>query len=255
MNRKQVMDYLMMRDGRNPYGSRGGYVGDKARGNYDRANRNDMRDRNYDMANRYDSRQYDSRRDYGSYSQQDNARYDRGYQQYDQYYRGDNARNMNDMYYDAERNRQVFPYDQEQDEARRYDRAYHNVRGLDYADMNQGYGDYGETLGRQELEKWDKKLMKNLDEKDKQFFQEHMVSQKAKQMGIQMQGFNEKELFTTALMLYSDYGKVLKPFVGSNMEIYLHLAKAFLTDADASVKGGEKLAVYHDCIVQEKEDD
>ena len=26
MPRKRMMDYLMMRDGRNPYGSRGGYI-------------------------------------------------------------------------------------------------------------------------------------------------------------------------------------------------------------------------------------
>ena len=238
MNRKQVMDYLMMKDGRNPYGSKGGYVSD-------RANRGDMRGNNNDMANRYNDRQYDSRMDNRSYPQQDNARYDRNAQYNDRYYRNDNA--MNDRYYDAERNRQVFPYDQEQDEARRYgDSAYHNVKGLDYGDINQDYGDYGQTLNREELEKWNKRLMKELDEKDRKFFQEDMISQKAKQMGIQMQGFNDQELFTTALMLYSDYGKVLKPFIGSNMEVYLFMAKAFLKDPDASVKGGEKLAVYHD---------
>ena len=246
MNRKQVLDYLMMKDGRNPYGSKGGYVVDRA---------SDVRGNNYDMANRYNDRQYDSRMDNRSYPQQDNARYDKNSQYNDRYYRNDIAHNMNDMYYDAERNRQVFPYDQEQDEARRYgDQAYHNVKGLDYGDMNQDYGDYGQTLNREELEKWNRRLMKELDDKDRKFFQEDMISQKARQMGIQMQGFNEQELFTTAMMLYSDFGKVLKTFIGSNMEVYLFMAKSFLKDPDASVKGGEKLAVYHDCIVKKQED-
>lgn len=254
MNRRQVMDYLMMRkDGRNPYGSKGGYVSsDRARNMRDRADMMDRergRDRNYDMANRYDDRQYDSRYDSAYNSRQDNARYDRNYQQYDQY--SNSSMDMrNDRYYDAERNRQVFPYDEEQDEARRYDRSYHNVKGLDYADE-----DYGEKLTREELEKWDKRLLKEIDEKDKHFFKDELMAQKSKQMGIQMKGFNEKELGTTAMMLYTDFDEVLKPFIGSNLEVYLHMAKAFLKDPDASVKGGEKLAIYYDCIVKGEDDD
>ena len=38
------------------------------------------------------------------------------------------------------------------------------------------------------------------------------------------------------------------------MDIYLRLAKDWLEDDDVSVKGGEKLAVYHDCIVEGEDD-
>lgn len=256
MNRKQVMDYLMMkRDGRNPYGSRGGYVSsDKARndmrGNYDRANYNDY------------NRQYDSRYDNASYSQQDNARRDYGYQQRNQYDRGtrypfnvEGEFSRYDGHYDPVNNREIFEYDME----RNRDYA---MRDMNYrytgGDRNRGYndyGDYGETLSREELKKWNKKMLKELDEKDKNIFTKEMISQKAKQMGIRMNEFNEDELLTASLMMYSDYSKELKPYVGSNIDIYIAMGKAFLTDPDASVKGGEKLAIYHDCIVEEKEED
>lgn len=275
MNRKQVFDYLMMKkDGRNPYGSRGGYV-DSAR-NMRGGNGGDYRGNDY--------RQSNSRYDNANYSQQDNARYDRNSQQYDQY-NGNNGNSMrndghymgqgstyypieamgtfngyygmpnqdygrndynynmqgrNDGHYDPVNNREVFEYDM---------RRNYDMRG------RNDYGDYGETLTRDELKKWNKKLLKQLDEKDKNLFSKENISQRAKQMGVRMEEFNEDELLTASLMMYSDYCKALKPYVGSNIDVYIAMGKEFLTDPDASVKGGEKLAVYHDCIVSGKEED
>lgn len=271
MNRKQVMDYLMMKRG-NPYGSKGGYVDSRGY---------DMRGGNGRDYRGNDYRQSNGRYDNASHSYQDNARYDRNSQQYDQYnrdygynmkydgnaegktyypieamgtfngYYGMNQDHNYDMrgrydgHYDPVNNREVFEYDMRN----RMDRGY-DMRG------RNDYGDYGETLSRDELKKWNKKLLKELDEKDKNLFTRESVSQRAKQMGIRMEEFNEDELLTASLMMYSDYCKALKPYIGSNIDVYIAMGKAFLLDPDASVKGGEKLAVYHDCIVKkEKEED
>ena len=249
MNRKQVYDYLMMkRDGRNPYGSRGGYVD---------SGRYDMRGVNGRDYHGNDYRQYNGRYDYANYSQQDNARYDRNSQQYDQY-NGNNGNSMrNDGHYMGQGST-YYPI-----EAMGTFNGYYGMPNQDHArndynyDMRgrNDYGDYGETLTRDELKKWNKKLLKELDEKDKHLFTRDNISQRAKQMGVKMEEFNEDELLTASLMLYSDFGKELKPYVGNNIDIYVAMGKAFLTDPDASVKGGEKLAVYHDCIVSGKEEE
>ena len=188
-----MRDYLMRRrmtDGRNPYGSRGGYVDSR-------------RDRNYEQT---------SRRDMGSYYPFNVAGQ---FGRYDGHY---------PIMYDYRRN-----YN--------YDMA----------------GDYGETLSKEELKHWNKKLMREIDDKEKSFFTKENISHKAQQMGINMHGFNEEELATATLMMYTDYSKALKPYLGSNMDIYIAMAKEFLVDPDASVKGGEKLAIYHDCIVDDGE--
>lgn len=251
MNRQEAKYYLRMRDGRNPYGSQGYVLSDRAR------NSRDMRggyDRNY---RGYDSRGYDYRGSNSNYSQSDYARNNYDYEQGNQYDRGtrypfnvEGEFGRYDGHYDPMHNREIFEHDM-------MDRNYRYDRNYDYEGRGRNdYGDYGETLSREELKKWDKKLMKELEPKDKNMFSKEMVTQKAKQMGVKMDEFTEEELFTATLMMYTDYCKALKPFVGSNIDIYVVMAKEFLTDPDASVKGGEKLAIYYDCIVKgEKEED
>ena len=121
-------------------------------------------------------------------------------------------------------------------------------RGRDYG-YDYGYndyGDYGETLSEKELEEWCKKLKGQLDEREKQMFSKEAIAQKAKQMGKQMEGFGEKELEVATLMVYTDY----KNSIGQNVDLAVRLAYDWLTDKDVAVKGAEKLAVYHDCIVE-----
>lgn len=129
----------------------------------------------------------------------------------------------------------------------RYDEHYpsYDYRMMDYR------GDYGETLTREELEEWKRKLMLEVEEKDKRFFTPEMIIQKAKQMGAEMKDYDEEELTVASLMAYTDYYKALKPYIGSNMDIFIALGKAWLEDKDVAVKGGEKLAIYHDCIVED----
>jgi hypothetical protein len=117
-------------------------------------------------------------------------------------------------------------------------------RGRDYG--YDDYGDYGETLTEEDLERWNKKLMGELDEREKQMFSHEAIMQRAKSMAGQMQGFGEKELYTTTLMIYTDYKKT----IGQNVDLAVKLAMDWLNDKDVAVKGAEKLAVYYDCIVE-----
>lgn len=116
--------------------------------------------------------------------------------------------------------------------------------GYDYG--YDDYGDYGETLSEKELEHWNKKLMEQLDEREKQMFHKDTIMHKAKSMGKQMEGFGEKELYTATLMVYTDY----KQSIGQNPDLAVKLAYDWLSDKDVAVKGAEKLAVYYDCIVE-----
>ena len=259
---RRLRDYLMRRDGRNPYGSRGGYV--DTRGGMDYA-RNDYN---------YSNREYDSRRGDRAYSQSD---YERNGRDYEQYRQPDMAHgNYRDMREDYARGRDRAYYNEMDGHYSRGGSTYYPIEAMgtfngyygmpeDYASggrrdyrSDYGYdyaGDYGETLSHKEIEKWNKKLMKEVEEKDKQFFSKESISRKAQQMGIKFDKYNEDELAVATAMMYTDYCMALKPFVGANMDVYVKLADAFLNDKDASVKGGEKLAIYHDCIVEDKEED
>ena len=117
----------------------------------------------------------------------------------------------------------------------------------DYGDYGyDDYGDYGEVLSEQELEKWNKKLLEQLDDREKQMFHKDAIMQKIKQMGKPMEGFGEKELYTATIMTYTDY----KQSIGANPDLAIKLAYDWLSDKDVAVKGAEKLAVYYDCIVE-----
>ena len=115
--------------------------------------------------------------------------------------------------------------------------------GYDYA------GDYGENLTKEELEHWRKKLDNEVgDEQSKNFFRKENIEQKAKQMGIEMKNFNADELAMASYMLYSDFCRSLKPYIGQNMDVFVKMGEEFLNDPDSAVKGGEKLALYFDIV-------
>jgi hypothetical protein len=126
-----------------------------------------------------------------------------------------------------------------------YDMRYDYGR-RDYGDYRYDYGDYGETLSDRELEEWAHKLMSQLDEREKQMFHKDTIMQKVKQMGKQMDGFGEKEMWVATLMAYTDY----KNTIGQNPDTAIKLAYDWLSDKDVAIKGAEKLTVYYDCIVE-----
>lgn len=259
------MDERDMRyDGRNPYGSRGGYVvSSRGRGRRSRRGRRGdrgMQDYGYDM------RSYDMRMD-GHHPQEHGSTYYpiqamgtfEGYYGMPEqdYARGGNRQDYGyDMNYDM-RGRDMRGQDMRGSMRGGRDYGYpmhymHDMRGgRDYGYDYGYYGDYGETLTDKELEEWKHKLMSKLDEREKQMFSKEMISQKAKQMGLQMKDFGEKELEVATLMCYTDY----KKSIGQNPDLAVKLAYDWLCDDDVAVKGAEKLAVYHDEIVEGGKED
>lgn len=177
-------------DGRNPYGSRGGYVTSR---------RPRGRDRVY----------YDDR----------TMRGDGGY--YEGTFRGQSDRNVND----------------------RYDRMHETFDGRNM-DMGMDYAQ--RVLGNDELNDWKMNLMEHINDSSKSMFTDEAIMRKAREMGIMFDKYSEMELIVTTLMMYTDYNKVIGK---GSFDKYVKMADAFLCDDDASVYGGEKLAVYHDCIV------
>lgn len=194
----------------------------------------------------YDSARYDR-----TYSEQDNARGGRNYESGRQYDMAYDYPRMRDEHYGSE-GCTYYPMEAmgrftgyygmpEKDYARGRGRGYDY--GYDYA------GDYGEGLTKDELEEWKMKLDREVgDEQSKQFFRKENIEQKAKQMGIEMKKFNAEELALSAYMLYSDYCKSLKPYVGQNMDVFIKMGEEFLNDPDSAVKGAEKLALYFDIV-------
>ena len=122
--------------------------------------------------------------------------------------------------------------------------SYARGRGRD-----RGYYDYydGDYLEDEDLMEWSKKLMKEVEENDKQFFSKENIERKAEEMGIKFDKFSFPEFYTTALMMYTDYHTTIG---SSNMEVYLKLAKDWLCDEDAELQYGEKLSAYYESIVE-----
>lgn len=263
MPRNMMMDMLMSRDGRRmrrmrdrgmAYGHYGEHYG--VRGG-----------EHYPMDGNYSHSQYSDERSGRGY--ESGRQSDMGYNNVDMRSRRRNARGqyMADRGYEHEmpRYNDYGSFHEERGfrpvEAMGYFTGYYGG-GEDYGrydmrgrrDMNYDYaGDYGEKLTKEELEHWDKKMLKEVDEKYKHYFTKENIAQKARALGVQMEGFNEDELLTATIAMYTDYCDVLKPYIGENMDVYVKMARAFMVDKDASVKGGEKLAVYFDEIASDED--
>ena len=66
----------------------------------------------------------------------------------------------------------------------------------------------------------------------------------AEQMGVRFDKYDEKEFYTTVMMLMSDYPNIGQP------ETYIAMAKQWLEDKDSELTGSEKLAAYYYTIVK-----
>ena len=185
----------------------------------DRASRR-MRDRAYgrSMDYGYYGPEYHSRHDYRTNERQQSSRMGRDYE------------------YDREHSMDYNYYDPVNDYA----------RGRSRRDMRYDYGS-DEYLSDDELMDWSKDLMHEVEEKDKPYFTKDNMERRAKDLGIDFKDFTFAELYTTALMMYTDFGKTLGT---SNMDIFVRLAKDWLCDEDAELQYGEKLASYYDNIVE-----
>lgn len=133
----------------------------------------------------------------------------------------------------------------------RRDRAMYD--GNDYPEMD--YADQERMkLTKSEIREW-KEDLQNADGSRGPHFTAEQIMQASQALGLQMRGYDEKELCLTANMLYSDYCRVFEQFIPRDKEamVYVKMAKAFLDDPDASVHGAEKLAAYYYAIVDDEE--
>lgn len=245
-----MRDYLMRRrmtDGRNPYGSEGGYV-------VSRRVRGDRR-MGRDYANDYPNRYSDSENQrLNSQREEDYARgrgYDGHYEpieimgRFNGYYGGaeDYARGRDYNYGEDYARGRGRDYNYGNDYARGRDYGYmpYPPYMMDYA--SQG----GEYLSDRDLQMWADKLMRDVEEKDKQFLSRENIRKRADEMGIKFDKYSFEEFYVVVLMKYTDHCKTLGT---ANMDIYLKLAKDFFEDPDTAVRYGEKLAAYYDYIVE-----
>lgn len=239
MNR-YARDMISKRDMRNPYGSRGGYV-TYGRGRRDRASEDMARSmrggsrigrgmsRDYGMDIRYDyNTERSSRQDYRDYAENDMGRYSMDYEQSGQYDRD---------------------YGYEQDS--HYGKRYMPIEAMGtfngYYGMGEDYNDYYDgnaKLSTKEIKKWEKEL-ENADGSKGKKWEVDQVRQVAQQHNIHFDEYRPETLTAIANMLYSDYCRIL----GSDLMMYVKLAKAFLEDDDFDGNPEEKAMLYYKCIV------
>lgn len=258
MNRyaQDMLSRRMMRDGRNPYGSRGGYVvSSRGRGRdramnemeYARGGRGRGRDRamtgsDYDYAR-------SGRMDYNMGSDMARGRND-----YAEYNRGQDSRDYAE--YDMARN--SMDYEQSRQSSRdyadmedgHYGRNFYPIEAMGtfngyYGMGNQDYGYDGTAkLSSKEIKKWEKEL-ENADGTKGKKYDVDQVRQVAQQLSIRFDEYSPELLTAITNMMYSDYCKVL----GGDLMIYIKLAKAFLEDDDFEGEPEEKAMLYYKCIV------
>lgn len=133
-------------------------------------------------------------------------------------------------------------------------------RGSDYAMDGNDYEMDGAhpsglmRLKKKDYMKWEKNL-ENADGSHGKHFDPQHIKKIADQMGIKYDGYDEKDLFMAANMLYSDFCEVLKGVIPPEKEViaYVKMAQAWLEDPDSPVEGSEKLALYYWCIVSDEE--
>lgn len=230
---RPMFDMLMRRprmDGRNPYGSKGGYVT-----SYDPRHRDMARGRR----NRMDGLMMDDMR-----------RYHEGKSEYSL---GEMTQQRQPMRHDP-----YTPYGY-YDERRMPRRDGHDVYPVEFmgaVGMPSSYetrrpmrdyaGDYGDRLTRDELHRWAQDLLAEVEEKDRGIFSKENILKKARDLGIKFDEVNEDEFYVTTLMMLTDYSKTLGT---ANVDLYLKLAKDWLWDDDVDIRYGEKLAVYYDTVV------
>lgn len=115
------------------------------------------------------------------------------------------------------------------------------------------YGDrhkkaHSKTLTPDKLMRWSRTMMMDIDDNYKQYFKMEQIITKAEQMGIEFEKFTPEEFYTTVVMMFTDFFRALG---SASIDIYIKLAKAWLCDADVSVKYGKKLAKYYEEIVED----
>lgn len=118
-------------------------------------------------------------------------------------------------------------------------------------DYDYGY-DYGYDYAKESEKEYEKYLhewVEKLKKYDRFGWSKEQVIQQAKDMGVKFSDYDEMEFYATYIMLMSDFKKI-----GNDPYIYLSMAKEFLEDDDAKLKGSEKLCAYLYTIVLGEEE-
>lgn len=118
-------------------------------------------------------------------------------------------------------------------------------------DYDYGY-DYGYDYAKESEKEYEKDLhewVEKLKKYDRFGWSKEQVIQQAKDMGVKFSDYDEMEFYATYIMLMSDFKKI-----GNDPYIYLSMAKEFLEDDDAKLKGSEKLCAYLYTIVLGEEE-
>ena len=110
-----------------------------------------------------------------------------------------------------------------------YDMRGDYRRGRDYAD-----DDYDKEYD-EDLHEWIKELKKS----DRYGLSKEEVVNKAKDMGVKFDEYDEEEYYAIYLMHVSDY-----PFIANEPHTYLAMAKAWLEDKDLEIDPSEKVCRY-----------
>ena len=237
---------MIMGDGRNPYGSRGGYVTSR-----DPRHRRDSgeHDEPY-MDNRYERDTGHHYREYAEkpYAQmRGNFEYDRYYDEYDCDYGDDYGDDMRDY-----RGGRRMDYGNDYRGRARNAKGQYTSRG-GRGDRGMDYGDDEEyRLTEHDIKDWEKDMDNNDGTRGFHFTKEQ-VEDIAKRVGIDPKEFGDHSLWVATNMKYSDYCGVAKKFGVDRPEYYVESAKAFLKDKDFDGTGAEKLYIYYKTIV-EKDD-
>lgn len=224
MNRQIRDRILRSRDGRNPYGSRGGYVTSRA------PRRRRDRGEDYDYDRRYEE-SYDD--EYSSYvgdsanSERGGARGGRGVQRGGRYSDNRGGVDRRDMNYDDYNDYGEFEYNYDMHEQ----------------DME---------IPKKEIKRWMREIENTDGSRGAKFTEEQLVAL-AQQHGVKFDEFTESEFYATVNMMYSDYCKAVKEMGVPNFdrpEPYIKLAKSFLCDDDFEGEPYQKLALYFYDIVR-----
>lgn len=243
----------MIRDGRNPYGSRGGYVtsrdprgrGRRDRGEYDEPPYMDNR---YERADGHYHRQYD---EYPYETMRGSFEYDRQYYDDCDYdmsdYRGRDYHG-GDMRGRGRGMRRDYGDDWDDEDMRGRAR---NSRGQYIS--RRGRRDYGEDddkLTKRDIKDWEEEMENDDGTKHFKYPKEH-VEETARRMGIDPMKFGEDTLWVATNFKYSDGCLTGKKYGVDRIEYYIDSAKEFLEDKDYKGKGEEKLYTYYKCIVEQ----
>lgn len=203
------------RDGRNPYGSRGGYVV-PSRG------RRGRRDRMYHEEGYYPPHGGHGR----DYDEHEMPRHEEYRHDYDDDYGYDDYDDYGDM-----------------------------RRGGGYMRGGRDYGEetkYGK-LSHKDIKHWHKSF-ENADGTMGGKFKPEQIEQMSKSMGVHLDSMGGVEVFTLAVdMMYADYCDVAKKFGVDRPEFYIAMAKAFMDDKDFHGRGEKKLWLYYKCIAEQED--